>query len=340
MMSPSLPPHQEEEAAVPPAKCQSFVLPKASLARLIKDAGARVSPTEQERLQKDLFEFLSVVLRHTRRALLFTKHKSVSRGHVEFAIGAAGKPLLAKRAKNFKDKDLDRLHRCNIYAAPTTRREPVGAVEISEATFARLIRSMAKVEHLTGRFGARARKLLHLCSEEYIVSLASKGDTEGNATQSETGQNLTMSPSSSLQDPSASRTTLTAGAVPPAFVTRALAEAFCIPESKAQRVSVAFEIIASRLDPLLEAKSTKTVGDDLLQVALADIIDLESMNEVHEETMKTPTWRHGQRIVENLLRGRAPDRWVTQPCIHLLMKCLWNLALLGENDPLIQDTDS
>lgn len=300
---------------------QEASLPKAGLTRLAKDAGGRLSPGDHKRVQQELFRFLSTVLRHTRRALLFTKRKSVARGHVEFAIGASGRSNLAIIAKTLKDKDLDRLHRCNIYASPAVRRAPIGAVEISEATFARILRSLAKAEGLNSRFSSRARRLLHLCSENFIVDFVGSSSSSGN----------TVNSSAQKQDNTPSESKLI---IPPHFVVRALADAFGLPSSSstALRLGQLFETVASRLDPLLEAKSTKTVSEQLLSVALAETDSAI----IIEGEGKLPSI-HGIKVVENLLRGRAPDRWVTHGAIQLLAKVLAHVAALDEREKTIID---
>lgn len=273
------------------------MLPKAGLARLAKDAGGRLAPGDHDRLQRELFVFLAAVLRHARRALTFTRRKSLARGHVEFAIGAVGKPLLAKTARSLKDKDLDRLHRCNIYAAPTVRRSPIGAVEISEATFARVLRTLARAEGLQGRFGAKARRLLHLCSENFLVAA--------------------MAPDPQVDEPSAT----------PLFVSRVLADAMEVTPndgSVAARLGSLFETVASRLDPLLKAKNTKTINTELLVAALAEADPLIDFCDDAAPSTK------GLRVVENLLRGRAPDRWVTSGAIHTLTTAITRLATASE----------
>lgn len=305
---------------------QEASLPKAGLTRLAKDAGGRLSPGDHKRVQQELFRFLSTVLRHTQRALLFTKRKSVARGHVEFAIGASGRSKLAKIAKTLKDKDLDRLHRCNIYASPAVRRAPIGAVEISEATFARILRSLAKAEGLNSRFSSRARRLLHLCSENFIV------DFVGSSSSS--GKSMTVVNSSAQKQDEDNTPSELKLIIPPHFVVRALADAFGLPSSSstALRLGQLFETVASRLDPLLEAKSTKTVSEQLLSVALAETdsaIIIEGEGELPSI--------HGVKVVENLLRGRAPDRWVTHGAIQLLAKVLAHVAALDEREKTIID---
>ncbi len=344
---------------------KSLSLPKAGLARLAKDAGARLSTGDYERVQEELFFFLSTVLRHARRALVFTKLKSVSRRHVEFAIRASGQTALAEHAKTLKDKELDRLHRCNIYAAPAVRRAPIGAVEISEATFSRILKILAKVEDLNCRFGSRARRLLHLCSEIFLVDFIISSLSEGNC-----GKNVGVSvnvhsnhqrPYSSLKraavvsnsdgsvcfEPmiycaengdavasSSSDSLSTPLPIPPNFVVRALSDAFGIPSessSSAVRLAQLFETVASRLDPLLEAKSTKTVSEELLAVALAETDSIIISNDM-DNNKKNSSIR-GIKVVENLLRGRAPDRWVTHGAIKLLTRVLGHhLAALGERE--------
>lgn len=261
------------------------MIPKAGLIRLVKDAGGKLTTNEEfESLQADIEQFLRKILCQVKRVQVFTKRKTVSRSHVEFSLGACGHHALVTKAKKLKCKELNRLHRCNIHAAPSVRRAPTGAVEISEATFVRLLKNLARDEGIQGHFGAQARRLIHLMTEDFVVDRIIADTSSGD------------------EEPTT-----------PSFVLRALQDAYSCSAEAAEVIAGIFEKAAARLDPLLEANSSKTVSVELLQVALDDVV-------VAPDDVRVPS--KAVRIVENLLRGRAPDRWVTRGAIQYLADVL------------------
>jgi histone H3/H4 len=213
---------------------KTAVLPKAALRRLAADVGCKFKAGSYEAVVNDMEHFVHKVVAQACKAGSCARKQGIGRQQVEYGMLASGHILPPELAK-LTDADLRRMRRCNTKAPPQTRRPSALSTEISEGTFARVLRRLAlEQQGRPVRFSGPARRLLHVACEE-------------RATKVLTESVLILQPP---LPPGLRRVLLTSGATDP------------------EEAMLAFDRLCLNLDALLSFTASTTVTHKLLLTAM------------------------------------------------------------------------
>ena len=277
------------EAAVGARSIQQIVS-KAAIRRLAHDVGARLGKDAHATALQGLEAYVARVLQLAASAMAFSRRRSISLHHVLFAAGVCGGVPAGLRAMT--PEDLKRLNKCNPQAPPGLRKDVLSRAEISEASFAKVTKSIAKQSDVNLRITGQARRMLQLLAEYQVM----RGfDRRGTLAKPEEETPM-------VQD---------------------MCNLFECDAAAATLVTALVLDVCTRVPQLLALGATKTVDDRLIRTALASAQTWAST------WMPPPDFVSAKavKVVERILRGRAADKRVTSGASLFLAACCMRLVL-------------
>ena len=143
---------------------------RAAFRRLAHDAEQRLTKSSHEGAAAELEKFVSAVLSQAVAASKFSRRRSVGRAHVLYAVRALGVQLPPELAD---DPFAGKLLRCNAKAPANQRKRNLMHAEISENSFRRTLKHVAKNVNAQVRIAAPARRLLHVTAEFRLLTFFS-----------------------------------------------------------------------------------------------------------------------------------------------------------------------
>ena len=146
---------------------------RAAVRRLAHDAGVRMAKEGYGSTVDSLVDFMQELFRHATLAMSYSKKKSVCTDHVYYALQMMDVEL-PDELGSLTGAELKTLKKCNVHAAPDVRKTSPMSAEISEASFNRLVKSVAELTHENLRFSVKARHLIQLVGEMHLVRLFAK----------------------------------------------------------------------------------------------------------------------------------------------------------------------
>lgn len=277
---------------------QRAVISKASIRRLAHDAGARLGRDAHLAAVVELEVYVQRLLELAVHAMTYARRKSVGVSHVLFAAEAhGGVPAELRRAS---EQDLKRLQRCNPLAPVGLRKETLCHTEISEASFAKVTKGVARRCKEKLRITGAARHLLQLLTEHHLMQrFAQRAGPLADGRHSST--------------------------------ERLFAEVLGCAD--AQALVRAFDGLCERLPALMDMADTKTVDERLVRAAMqpdhawAATLDAGAAPPAAPDVVK---------IMTRLLRGRAADKRVTTGAGAFLASALQHLQGLQQAGDQVQ----
>lgn len=257
----------------------SSVVSRASIRRLAHDAQQRLTKQSFENALHELYRFLSVMITISLQASVFSRRKAISKDHVMYAAHALDMQLPVE-LDCATPADLNKLTRCNIRAPASQRKRSAMHAEVSEASFARIIKQTASNCKKKLRISAVARRLLHLITEQHLLTYFASGAQLPLATPS--APNVDLSTSHTLRK-----------------VMHCSAE-------EAARLAHFLTLITNQMPALLDISNTRTVDSRLVAAAGTSVCTNLQIPVAAECANAELT-----RVCERILRGRAADKRVT-----------------------------
>lgn len=280
----------QPELAAPKARP---VVSKAAIRRLAHDVGARLGKDAHVAAVVELEAYVHRVLDLAVYAMTFARRKSVDVSHVLFAAEAHGD--VPSELGSATADDLKRLLRCNPLAPASLRKETLRHGEISEASFAKVTKGVAKKCKDKLRITGGARHLLQLLTEYHLMK---SFDRRGRLTASSEKQSATQ---------------------------HLLAEVYGCGAAEAARLVAVFERLCDRMPSLLAMADVKTVDERLVRAAL-----LPDQPVLARWAPRAAAPAAAVKIVGRLLRGRAADKRITTGAAAYLAAALQEFQRLQE----------
>lgn len=300
------------------ATASSFAVSKAALRRLAHDAGTRMLKSHYETGMTALVEFLQEVIRHACIALTYSKRKSINTDHIYYALKVA-KIQLPSELHDLQNDELKTLKKCNVHADWLHRKNTMLAVEISEASFKRLVKQIGAELNLKVHFTVQARHLLQLIAEVCVVRTFAEHGSEGTA-------NKPSSLSSNRYTSSALAHNL--NSAPLAHACQAMLDfdahvghncSTVLSDVQLERATYAFNTTVAHIPSLLQLSSSRTVDKRLMQTAVQSLnIDMANLAEIH--TARSPV----VKIICKILRGQLVDKRITASAMTVLCNVVHN----------------
>lgn len=253
---------------------------RASIRRLAHDAQQRLTKQTYEAALTELDNFLHYIISISLRAALFSRKKAISHEHVAYAARAMQLPL-PQELLHISPGDLTKITRCNIRAPPLQRKRNPLHAEVSEASFARVVKRVASKCRKRLRLSAQARRYLHLIAEQRILDFF--------ASQNKPAAAVALSDLSTVD-------TLRR-------IMNANGEA--CTDADAQALAEFLTSVTNQVPALLQISQTRTVDARLVRAAAGSVMPLPM-----EMSCKC-TDPQLARVTERILRGRAADKRVT-----------------------------
>lgn len=284
-----------DEAEAPPAAAAKPrpVVSKAAIRRLAHDVGARLGRDAHLTAIVELESYVQRVLELAISAMTFSRRKSVGVSHVLFAAEANGG--VPQELREATEEDLRRLQRCNPLAPAPLRKETLRHSEISEASFSKLTKSIAKRCQEKLRLTSGARHLLQLLTEFHVMrSFDRRGALVAPPDQRSATERLLM-------------------------------DIYACDAASASGLVVAFEGLCARMPSLLAMADVKTVDERLVRAAL--LPDQPWVAAWAPPTDAQPP-ADAAKVMGRLLRGRAADKRITNGAGSFLALAMMELQRL------------
>jgi histone H3/H4 len=281
MYAPPWLPPQERQVGMYKTMTESSIS-RASIRRLAHDAQQRLTKQSYEAVLLDLEEFLHNVINISLKAALFSRRKAISHEHVVYATHAL-QMTLPPELVNMSAEDLTKITRCNIRAPPVQRKRNPLHAEVSEASFARVVKRVAGKCRQRLRLSAQARRFLHLVAEQRMLDFFASHKSATVA--------------SGLSDRSTADT-----------LQRVMStQTGPCSEEDAQALVDFLMHLTNQVPALLKISQTRTVDARLVRAAAGSVVPVFSV------TCATEACADPQlvRVAERILRGRAADKRVT-----------------------------
>ena len=157
----------EPEPEAPRAR-ERAVISKASIRRLVHDAGARLNKEGYAEALRELEDYVHAVVSLAISAMEFSRRKSLSLAHVLYAAEAHGSGV-PECLLRMEPSDLHTLQKCNPKADASLRKRDLRHAEISEASFGKIARSAAARLRPVLRITLPARRMLQLLAEYRVM---------------------------------------------------------------------------------------------------------------------------------------------------------------------------
>ena len=260
---------------------KEFKISRAAVRRLAHDAQQKFSKDSYEGALEELERFLSNVMRVSQRAAIFSRRKAVAREHVLYALDSLNIPV-PEEIKALNSEGLCKLQRCNPKAPAQQRKRCALHVEVSEAAFGRLTKSIAKANGIANRVSSQARRVLQLVAEQHIMGYFSDKKSTSNDV--------------------VSRDVLTSEAL----------QAACDCHTDVAAALTSFlNGVLDRIPPLLAISQTKTIDARLLHAVVTSMCANQGPA---AETASSDAEKANPRLLrlcDRILRGRAADKRIT-----------------------------
>ena len=280
----------QSEAVQESSKKNRQVVSKAAIRRLAHDVGARLSKDAHVAAVVELESYVQRLLELAVSAMTFSRRKSMGVDHILYAAEAHGGVPLELRG--IKNEDLKKLQRCNPQAPASLRKETLCHSEISEASFCKITKTIAKKCKEKLRLTSSARHFLQLLTEFHIMR---SFDRHGLLSIAKDSRSATQ---------------------------RLFMEVYDCDAPTSMRLLTAFENLSDRIPSLLAMASVKTIDERLIVAAL--LPDEPWISEWVAPADASPP-EDATKILGHLLRGRAPDKRITTGASHFLALALQKL---------------
>jgi histone H3/H4 len=273
------------------------IVSKAAIRRLAHDVGARLGKDAHAAALQELQGYVAKVLRLAANAMAFSRHRSIALNHVLFAAGVCGGVPASLR--QLPPEELRRLNKSNPQAPPALRKDVLWRAEISEASFAKVTKSIAKQCEVSLRITSQARRMLQLLAEYQLMR---SFDRRGTLAKPE--EEVPM-----VQD---------------------MANVFECDQATAQQIVALSQEVCGRTPELLALGAVKTIDERLIRAALLPSRGWALDWRPPEAFVSAKI----AKVVERILRGRAADKRVTISASGFLAAALMRVVLESRGLPV------
>jgi len=265
-----------EAPAEAPRPSERGIISKASIRRLVHDAGARLSKEGYAEALRELEDYVQAVVSLAISAMEFSRRKSLSLAHVLYAAEAHGGSV-PECLIRMESSDLHSLQKCNPRADASLRKKDLSHAEISEASFGKLARGAAARLRPALRITMPARRMLQLLAEYRVMHTFDRKGVLGVSTPSTTAKE------------------------------RSMQSIFGCQIEKACELEAALQRACERMPTLMTMSSSKTIDERLVRAALAPLGDWILTWTPAPDFAPTRECK----LIDRVLRGRMPDKRVT-----------------------------